>query len=43
MDKLVMGESGDERTTEQKIQDEIAGDDVLVILAYIALFSKALI
>ena len=32
MDKLAFGASADEKTTEQRIQDEIAGDDVLVRL-----------
>ena len=32
MDKLAFGgASADEKTTEQRIQDEIAGDDALVI------------
>ena len=30
MDKLAFGASADDKTTEQRIQDEIAGDDVLV-------------
>ena len=32
MDKLAFGASADEKTTEQRIQDEIAGDDILVWL-----------
>ena len=30
MDKLAFGASADDKTTEQRIQDEIAGDDILV-------------
>lgn len=30
MDKLAFGGAGSEKTTEQLIQDEIAGDDILV-------------
>ena len=31
MDKLAFGGASDEKTTEQRIQDEIAGDDVQLI------------